>query len=58
MFEINDMIKVVKENDSHNGEVGKIYNITSLETIFVTIYDVVFEDGSRKYYFFGELKEA
>lgn len=58
MFELNDMVKVVKDNDSHNGEVGKIYNITSLETIFVTVYDVVFEDGSRRYYFFGELEEA
>lgn len=58
MFEINDIVKVVKDNDSHNGEVGKIYNITSLETVCVTIYDVAFEDGSRRYYFYGELKEA
>lgn len=48
MFKINDMVKIVKDNDSHNGEIGKIYNISSLETIFVTIYDVVFEDGDRK----------
>lgn len=58
MFKINDMVEIVKDNDSHNGEIGKICNISSLETIFVTIYDVVFEDGSKRYYFYGELKEA
>ena len=27
VYDINDMVKIVKDNDSHNGEIGKICNI-------------------------------
>ena len=54
-YNVNDRVVIVKNNDRNNGQHGSIRNISNLSYSPVTIYDVVFDDGSKGYYFFSEL---
>ena len=54
----NDIVVIVKENDKNYGKQARIINITYLVHFPVAIYQVQFEDGSKKDYFFADIWHA
>ncbi len=54
-YNVNDRVVVNKNNDRNNGQHGSIINISNLSSVPVTIYDVIFDNGNKGYYFFSEL---
>ena len=54
-FNENDIVVIVKENDRNKGREARIINVTELVHFPVTIYQVQFEDGSKKDYFSAEV---
>ena len=55
-FNENDRVIIVKEGDKHNNKQGIITSISELIHAPVTIYYVKFEDNTKGYYFFSELR--
>lgn len=56
-FNENDIVVIVKKNDRHYGQKGRIYDISELNYAPVSIYYVSFDDGRKGYYFFSELSK-
>lgn len=54
-YNINDIVKIVKENDRNYGREAQLIDITDLVHFPVTIYRVKFEDGKEKDYFFSDI---
>lgn len=54
-YNINDRVVIVK-NDRNNGKEGLIIDIAELMHCPVTIYTIAFEDNSKRYYFYSEIK--
>jgi hypothetical protein len=50
-FNKNDIVIV-------NDKLGKITNIFNLEHCPVTIYQIQFNDGSKHYHFFSDIKKV
>ena len=55
-FNENDKVIIVKEGDKHNNQKGIITSLSELTHAPVTIYYVKFEDNTKGYYFFSELR--
>lgn len=51
----NDRVVIVK-NDRNNGKQGEIIDVTHLVHFPVTIYQIKFDDGSKKDYFFSDIQ--
>lgn len=54
----NDIVIIVKENDKNYGKQAKIVHIAELTHFPVTIYQVQFENGNKKDYFFADIWHA
>ncbi len=53
-FNENDRVIVIREGDRNNNKHGIIESIMELRD-FVTIYNIVFDDGAKGYYFFSNI---
>ena len=57
-YDINDKIVIVKEGDRNYSKEGAIINISELIHCPVTIYQIAFEDGSKRDYFWADIRHA
>ncbi len=54
-YDVNDRVVIVKNNDRNDGQHGSITRVAHLTYSPVTIYNVMFDNGNKGYYFFSEL---
>jgi hypothetical protein len=52
----NDIVKIVKENDRYENQLGTIVEVFELVHAPVTIFIVQFENGRKGYYFPSEMQ--
>lgn len=54
-YEINDRVKLVKENDRNFDKHGYIKDVIHAVHAPITYYDIIFDDGRKGTYFFIDI---